>query len=296
MRYLLHTMATPTLGVPEALDLARDLKLDGLDLICQAGYPCALEPDAPVKKARTLFYEAEARNLVIGAFTPYEKRFNSAVAVERGHALDALLHAIDLAAALGAKSIRVPAGNAVPAEEWKPALDRMTPILRGAAAHADAAGIALNLENHDGTMADSAERTRIIQKTVDCRNVGIIYDPANLIRDSKEDFPESFDLQADAINLVHVKDYAFVAGEKRIAENGACRRSTPVGEGDIPWADIMEALVRHGWDDDVTYEYEMRWVPDQLPPTPVGIARSHAYFSDLMRRLRTRHPEQRRTP
>ncbi len=52
MRLLLHTMATPDLTPVQALDLARELRLDGLDLICQAGYRCAIAPDATLTQAR----------------------------------------------------------------------------------------------------------------------------------------------------------------------------------------------------------------------------------------------------
>lgn len=277
MRLLLHTMATPELDPAEALALAQELELDGIDLICQPGYLCAIAPDAPLDVARALREEADRRGLVIGALTPYEKRFNHPLASEREEAFASLVHAIDLAEALGAASIRVFGGAEVPDDEWNVAAERLVETLKRAAPRAAERRIGLNIENHDGTMADTAVRTYEIWQRIGEPSVGIVFDPANLIRDGKEDFPESFDTQAKAIRLVHVKDYSFVPGSPRRGSNGASRRSVPVGQGDVPWASILRTLAAQGYDGDLTFEYEMRWVPEQLPPTNSGVARSRDF-------------------
>jgi L-ribulose-5-phosphate 3-epimerase len=277
MRLLLHTMATPELDPVEALDLARELQLDGLDLICQSGFRCAIAPDAPLEVAKRLRAEADRRGLVIGALTPYEKRFNHPLAGERDEAVASLLHAIDLAEALGSASVRVFGGAEVSDDEWGIAADRLVESLKRAAPHAAVHGIGLNIENHDGTMADTAARTRELRQRVGEPNVGIVYDPANLMRDGKEDFPESFEIQAEAIRLVHVKDYSFRPGYLRRGTNENSRRSVPVGDGDMPWREIFRALAAQRYDGDLTFEYEMRWVPEQLPPTRLGVAQSRDF-------------------
>jgi hypothetical protein len=38
----------------------------------------------------------------------------------------------------------------------------------------------------------------------------------------------------------------------------------------------------------LSFEYEMRWVPDDLPPTPIGVARSLAHLQALLHRDRSR--------
>lgn len=277
MRLLLHTMATPELDPVEALDLASQLQLDGLDLICQPGYRCAIAPDASLDVARALREEADRRGLVIGALTPYEKRFNSPLASEREEAVASLVHAIDLADALGATSIRVFGGAEVPDAEWNIAAERLVESLKRAAPCAAERRIGLNIENHDGTMADTAARTYELWRRAEEEIIGIVYDPANLMRDGREGFPESLDLQAKAIRLVHVKDYSFVPGSPRRGSNETSRRSVPVGEGDVPWTNIFRTLTEQGYNGYLTFEYEMRWVPEQLPPTRSGVARSRDF-------------------
>jgi L-ribulose-5-phosphate 3-epimerase len=277
MRLLLHTMATPELDPAEALALAQELELDGIDLICQSGYRCAIAPDASLDAARALREEADRRGLVIGALTPYEKRFNDPLASKREEAFANLLYTIDLAEALGAASIRIFGGAEVPDDEWNVAAERLVETLKRAAPHAAKRRICLNIENHDGTMADTAARTDEIWRRAEEEIIGIVYDPANLMRDGKEGFPESLDIQAKAIRLVHVKDYRFVPGSLRRSTHEISRRSAPVGEGDVPWKEIFRALAVQGYDGDLTLEYEMRWVPEQLPPTRIGVARSRDF-------------------
>jgi len=281
MRLLLHTMATPSLTPIEAFDLAARLGFDGIDLVCQAGYACAIPPDASVAAARELRRAAEARGLVIAALTPYEKRTNAADENERRAGVAALAHAIDLAEALGATSLRILAGMAVEDDAWEAACERLVASLKELAPRAAACGLALNIENHDGTIADSARRTRAIWERCGTPSIGIVYDPANLTRDGMEDFPESLDLQAEAIGLVHVKDYSFTPAVARRAADTASRRAVPVGDGDIAWPAILAALVARGYAGNLSLEYEMRWCADQLPPTEIGAATS----LDRLRRI-----------
>ncbi len=285
MLRLLHTMATPELTPLEALDLAQTLELDGIDLICQANYRSALAPDARIEEAHHLRRQASQRQLVVAALTPYEKRINSADDTERAAGTRALVHAVDLAAALGARSVRILAGDAVADADWEKSAARLIPALQDVADHAAPKGVALNIENHSGTLADSAARTMQIWRSVNRANVGIVYDPANLIRDGKEHLPESFELQREAIGLVHVKDYQFRVDTRSEQSTESTRRSVPVGAGDVPWPLIMEQLAAAAYGGDFTFEYETRWVPEDLPPTSIGVASSRRYLDALIRRF-----------
>lgn len=291
MRLLLHTMATPELTPLEALDLAQTLELDGIDLICQANYRSGLAPDARIEDAHHLRHEASRRGLVVAALTPYEKRINSADDLERTAGVAALVHAVDLAEALGAGSVRILAGDIVAEGEWEQSAALLVSALQDLAGHAAPKGVSLNIENHSGTLADSASRTAKIWRYVNRTNVGIVYDPANLIRDGKEHVPESFDLQRGAVRLVHVKDYTFRIDTRSEQSSESTRTSVPVGAGDIPWPQIMKRIAASGYVGDFTFEYEMRWVPEDLPPTPIGVASSRIHLDALIRRYWRSEPK-----
>jgi sugar phosphate isomerase/epimerase len=276
MKLLLHTMATPKLDPIGAIELAKQLGYDGVDLVSQANYRCSLDPCASVDDARAIAKAAADRGMRIRALTPYDKAINAADETVRARAMAGFERAIEHAAAIGADKIRVLAGIDVPDAQWDATLDLLVESLRTLAAVGAKFGVALNIENHDGSMADTAARTARIWRAVDRTNVGIIYDPANLIRDRKEDFPESLTIQAEGIRHIHLKDYIFAPEYP----NG--RRAVVPGEGVIPWVGIYRELRAIGFDGDSSLEYETRWVPDQLPPPEIGLARSIEYLRTCM--------------
>jgi L-ribulose-5-phosphate 3-epimerase len=276
MRILLHTMATPNLGPIGAIDLARELELDGIDLILQSNYRCSLDPAASSADVQAIADAAADRRTPIRALTPYYKSINDPDERIRGDAIAGFRRAIEHAAALGAENVRVLAGSEVLESQWEPALEILVDSLHSLAAFASRFGVSLNIENHDGTMADDATRTAKIWRAVDRPNVGIIYDPANLTRDGKEEFPRSLAIQAEGIRHVHVKDYVFSPD----FPNGRC--AVVLGEGEIPWRRILRQLYERGYRGDLSLEYETRWVPEQLPDPAVGLARSRDFLHDCL--------------
>ena len=59
-------------------------------------------------------------------------------------------------------------------------------------------------------------------------------------------------------------DTARVKAEERAV------RSRVVGTGVVPWTDILTELVRRGYDDVLSLEYEYRWHPQDLPDPAIG--------------------------
>jgi L-ribulose-5-phosphate 3-epimerase len=272
MKLLLHTMATPKLSPTGALELAKKLGYDGVDLVSQANYGCALDPSASLEDARAIAAEAKKIGVPIRALTPYDKAINVADKEVRAKAMAGFRRAIEHAAAIGADKIRVLPGVDVPDDKWDATLDLLVESLRSLADLGAKAGVAINIENHDGTMGDTAERTMRIWRAANHSNVGIIYDPANLIRDKKEDYPENFTIQAEGIRHIHLKDYIFRADYP----NG--RRAVVPGEGVIPWVGIFRDLHKIGFTGDLSLEYETRWVPEQLPAPEIGLAQACTYL------------------
>lgn len=273
-------MATPHLDPIGALDLAVSLGFDGVDMISQTGYRCGLDPAASAAEVKTMAAAAAARNIPIRALTPYFKELNAMDRAVRSATIDGFKRAIEHASILGASSVRVLAGTEVAEADWNGSLAILVESLRVLGDFAARHGVGLNIENHDGTLADDATRTSAVWRAVDHPAVGIIYDPANLIRDGKEDFPESLALQADGVRVVHVKDYIFDAAYP----NG--RRAMAIGAGVIPWPAMLSGLRVIGYDGDLSIEYETRWVPEQLPEPAIGLKQSRDYLRQCLGALR----------
>ena len=51
-----------------------------------------------------------------------------------------------------------------------------------------------------------------------------------------------------------------------------------VGEGVIPWPEILRAVKARGYDGWLSLEYERRWHPDDIPDASIGMKRSLEYL------------------
>jgi sugar phosphate isomerase/epimerase len=268
MRILFHTMATPELDLIEAAELSAQLGFDGIELICQSGYPCGIDPEASLDEARALGSTLRRLGAPVVVLSPYEKRIADENEVKRQEAVNRLSHAIALAAALGATKFRILAGEEVPDDAWPAALDRLTTSLHHLAAGAQKDGVTLLIENHMDTLAVSAKRTRAICEAVARDNVRILFDPANLATLQAEGFLESFALQHPFIGHVHVKDAVMQAG---------LRRAVVPCEGQDPWPELFAALRASGYDGDLSIEYERRW-QHHLPPAEEALPRAKQFI------------------
>ncbi|MBZ9719239.1 sugar phosphate isomerase/epimerase [Mesorhizobium sp. AD1-1] len=261
MGILLHTMATPEMTPEEAIRLASRLGFDGVELICQADYRCGVSPVESEHAVRALGVAAAGLGVPVAVLSSYEKRFAVPGTATRMQAIDGVRRELDLAAALGAGQIRLLAAEEVEAAAWEAALDRFRASLTLIADHAAERGIEILIENHMDTMATSAARTVAACGSIERKNVGILYDPANLATIGAEDFHDSFELQKTLIRHVHVKD-AVLENEKR--------KSVVPGEGSDPWPETIRALYADGYRGHYSLEYERRWLA-HLPPAEVAL-------------------------
>ncbi|WP_336854010.1 sugar phosphate isomerase/epimerase family protein [Sinomonas albida] len=284
MRLAGHTLGTPEQTVPEALALFADAGLDAAEVIYQDGYRSAL----PLRDRRSA---AEARRasedlgIPIIGLTPYATGIN---ALEEGKwrtAVDEFRGAIEIAQAVGADRVRVYAGSWHPGDREQAAhWDRLVAALGTLAPEAAGAGVRLCVENHFGTMTQSAAETARLVREVDHEAVRVLYDQANLTFTHDETYQEALRIQGDLIGHVHVKDLVFTdpdapfqASETaRVAASERAVRSRVVGDGVLPWAGILSSLAALGYDDVLSLEYEYRWHPQDLPEPAVGFARSAA--------------------
>lgn len=270
---LLHSMATPELDPAGLLALTAELGLDGIELVVQDGYRCALPPDAPLTAARALQDQASALGLSVGGLVPYAKGQNHPDAAVRRAAIAELTHAVRLAGAAGAPIVRVFAGEAVAERDWDRARDDLADALRELSGIAADVGVTLAIENHMDTMATTAAHTMEIVRAVGHPATGVLFDPANLALMRAEPPQDALTMQAAAIRHVHVKDMAWVGGQRRAALPGA---------GVMPWPNLVANLRARGYAGAWSLEYEARWFPDELPPARSGAAAAAAYLRNLL--------------
>jgi len=281
MRIAGHTLGTPGQTVPEALALFAGAGLDAAELIYQDGYRSGL-PLLDLRAAQQARRVSDDLGLPIVGMTPYTTGINALDERDWSSAVDEFRGAIEIAQIVGADRLRVYAGSWQPdqpnhAAHW----DQLVAALRTLAPDASDAGVRLCVENHFGTMTQTAVDTARLVREVDHPAVRVLYDQANLTFTHDEPYEQALAIQGDLIGHVHVKDLVFTdpdapfqaAETARVAASERAVRSRVVGDGIVPWGGILTALSTLGYDDVLTLEYEYRWHPQDLPEPSVGFAR-----------------------
>jgi sugar phosphate isomerase/epimerase len=290
MRLEGHTLGTPDHTVPQALKLFWAAGLDAAEVIYQDGYTSGL-PQGDRRAALEALKAAEGEGLPIIGLTPYTTAINALDESEWRGGVDEFRGAIETAHLLGADRVRVYAGSWHPGDadhdrRWA----KLREALQTLAPEAQQAGVRLCVENHFGTMTQTAAETAALVREVAHPAVRVLYDQTNLTFTHDETFEEAFAVQGDLIGHVHVKDLvftdpnaAFRATETaRVDSSERAVRSRVIGTGVLPWPQILAALLRHGYDDLLSIEYEYRWHPQDLPTPEDGFRESAAALRGML--------------
>ena len=292
MRIAGHTLGTPEQTVPEALALFATAGLDAAEVIYQDGYRSGL-PLRDRRSAQEARRASEDLGIPVVGMTPYTTGINALDEGDWRTAVDEFRGAIEIAQVVGADRLRVYAGSWQPNQRDHPAhWDQLVAALRTLAPEASDAGIRLCVENHFGTMTQTAAETARLVREVNHPAVRVLYDQANLTFTHDEPYEEALRIQGDLVGHVHVKDLVFTDPDARFQASETARvaaseravRSRVVGDGIVPWGEILASLSTLGYDDVLTLEYEYRWHPQDLPEPAVGFSRSaaalRAYLTD----------------
>ncbi|MCR2816859.1 sugar phosphate isomerase/epimerase family protein [Microbacterium jiangjiandongii] len=262
----------------DALALFRSAGLDGAEVIYQDDYPAAIAPSDPNSPRNAARAAADAGVPIIG-LTPYTTAINSLDEAQWHGAVDEFRKCITAAHTVGARKVRVYAGSWHPGDaEHDARWGRLVDALGALATDAADAGVVLCVENHFGTMTQSAADTARLVEAVDSPAVRVLYDQANLTFTHDENWREAFAVQGHLIGHAHVKDLVFkdpdapfrATDTARVKAEERAVRSRVVGDGVVPWVQILPELVRRGYDDVLTLEYEYRWHPQDLPEPAIG--------------------------
>ena len=170
---------------------------------------------------------------------------------------------IDIAAFLGARSIRVCPGTG----EDPAIVPELVPFFRESAAYAEAKSVFLGMENHKGSIAGIPDACMRLTTEVGNRHFGVLYEPANLMH-AGVDYKEAYDAFRNWITHVHVKD-------SRIRDGKYAR--TMLGKGDIDYGWVTAKLEADGYTGDYALEYE---IPD-IHPIADGLPKWLQHFRKL---------------
>jgi len=160
-------------------------------------------------------------------------------------------HAIDLAVFLGARGIRF-----VPGDDDPGKIDKMVPWLKKCAAYAEKRGICMATENHDTGIMGTPEILVDLINKIGSPNVGVIYEPLNLLEQASYDYRKAFEVMREHILHVHFKDGKLFPDVRNY-------RPVMMGEGELDFRWILNRLEDIGYQHEIALEYEVAEVPPE---------------------------------
>lgn len=266
-------MGMPGLTLLEALYFCRDLGLDGIEIRCaDNGH---LNPETVTDAEIALIAKTAAdAGVAIACLTPYYKDYSSREA--SAVTLEGLRKTCRAAQLLGCSLVRATGGIwPVSGRDRADLFDRTAAGLRQASALAADYGVKLALENHSGTLTQTARDTVQMVRDVDCPNFGILMDHYWVVAAGEEDPLDAVRLQAPHVLHCHCKNLVRVDG-KPLANF--------LDEGEIDWQPILQILKDQGYTGYLSDEYEKFWRPE-LPEPQIGMARNANHLRTVLSNL-----------
>lgn len=225
-----------------AVRVVRSTGFSGVEIRSVANVPPHLLSDEQLAEARATI--AEHGLAVAGFCPPALKCALPRTDEEIGGARALLVRAVEQAALLGAPHVRVFSfyrdGDPDPVTAARVAAR----VLDGV----DLSGIHLLVETGTRTNTPTMALTMTFLEALGRDDLGILWDPGNSVFSGwhPAPFPEEYHIGSGLIRHVHVKDPAGTTGYVRL------------GDGDLPWADIVAALAADGYEGWLSLETHWR--------------------------------------
>lgn len=181
--------------------------------------------------------------------------FHASDPLERARNFDSALRMAELAAGLGAPSIRVFGDRIQPGNTRAQTAEWLSDSLNLLAERLKPSGVEVWLETH-GDFATAAEVDDVLSQ-VNSASVGIIWDPANAFEQSGE-APRISSQMAPTIRHVHLKDM------KKDAQGQ--NHYVLTGKGNFPLRTMFALLAVIQFDGFVSFEWEKLWHPELAGP------------------------------
>ncbi|MDZ7373970.1 MAG: sugar phosphate isomerase/epimerase [candidate division KSB1 bacterium] len=162
---------------------------------------------------------------------------------------------LELSAGLGGVPIRIFGGHLPEGLDRERALAQATESLERLAEAARAVQTLVLVESHDGFC--SGRDLGALLRRCDAPNVGALWDVFNSQMPGSESVEETYSELRSFVRHIHVKDGD--PGQERPLY-------TPLGEGKIPYSDVLRLLRADDYSGWLSVEWEKRWHPELLDP------------------------------
>jgi len=260
MKLCFTTFACPSSSLRQVIQLASRFQYQGIELRIDAGHAHGVEAWSSTIERKKFRESIEKVDLKVSCIA-------SSLQFTTEGIIDQAAERIKLVADMGAKGIRVfhgplPDGMRVLAE----CRDRVVRQLTEAAEVAQLLETEIWIETHD--MVSTGADVAALVRAVDRPNVGVCYNNMHPIR-MGESLETTIAHLAPMIRHVHLHD-GLAHPEKVIV--------TPVGQGEMPMDDTMQALIKIGYDQFLSGE----WFHNQYGDRPEDAMELYAHDMKIL--------------
>lgn len=230
MKHSAFTVLLPDRGTEEVFELLGQLGYDGVELRVKEDYHVA--PDRLLSQVSRLTVMMSRSRLEVPVLGTYLAAAD----------LAALVPVFEAADRLEATGVRVSLGAPLDGRRpyWEILAEGQRTVEALIAAIAPFRAKAL-FEIHFRTAIASPSLAHLLLRTFDPARVGVIWDPANMIIEGKEDWALGLDVIGEYLHHVHVKNTAWVR------DGGWAWRWEELDAGIVDWAEMLRLLTERGY-------------------------------------------------
>ncbi|MEM7534906.1 MAG: sugar phosphate isomerase/epimerase family protein [Chloroflexota bacterium] len=178
-------------------------------------------------------------------------RFSSPDADQRAAMLDELKRYLELANDLEAPMVRTFGGQVAEGQTVEQTIDWVAESLAAAMPTAEAQGVTVLLETHDG-FSRGQEVAGVMAQVTNSR-LAAVWDVHHPFR-MREAIEDTWNFIGDRVAHIHLKD-------ARLKEDGSWQLVL-MGEGEVPCQAIVNLLHQNGYQGAITAEWEQKWHPE----------------------------------
>lgn len=255
MKTSFSTLACPDWSLDQVLEAAGNYGFDGVELrVISRELDLWKLPEFQAGALSPTRKRIEDRGLRI-ACVGSSACFHSPDSRERQRNVDSVLRMAEIAAGLGAPSVRVFPDRIQSGCGHAQTAGWIAESLVDVAQKLESSGVQAWLETH-GDFATGSAVSEILRR-VNRNDLGLIWDPANAFCQNNETPFLSLEMRAHLCH-VHLKDL-------RLNEGGTVKYEL-TGEGEFPFDAMFEALDAVRYQGFLSFEWEKQWHPDLAPP------------------------------
>ncbi|NLU53356.1 MAG: sugar phosphate isomerase/epimerase [Clostridiaceae bacterium] len=263
MKFGVFSVSMPEYGIEETAKVLKELGYDGVEFRVSTPAPKEKPEDYCFERRYWSFNQSTLDIGNIGEESKKAKRICDNYGLEiyslttylKPHEADRIENVLKASSSIGCKNIRVFPPNYDETENYRTIFSRTIEELKIIEKLAAQYNVRVNIEIHMNTIIPSASAAYRLVSGFNPQNIGIIFDPGNMVHEGFENYKLGLELLGEYLAYVHVKNAAWV--KKETTKNGSDIYqpvSVPLTKGFANLEKLMAVLHELGYDGYISVE------------------------------------------